>query len=425
MKKYAEIHTLGCRLNIADSALLTARLQSAGYEVVEPSAGVSADLILLNSCAVTAEAAAKSRRMVRRMRRENPGAQIIVTGCAAQLDPQTFLEAGADAALPNDGKVVIPDSVARFGQGDVELNSGKSVFKEETLSAFPFRSRAFIKIQEGCNNFCTYCIVPYVRGRERSRALDEVISDCRKAVADGFPELVLTGVNTCAYNDSGCDLAGLLEILCNIPGNFRIRLSSTEPRMDHFSMIDAMAAGREKVCRFLHLSLQHGSDRILKLMNRRYTCGEYRRFVAAAREKLPGVHVGTDVIVGFPGETDEDFAHSLEFVREMAFANVHIFSYSPRPGTPAAKMPEQVKPDVVKERFRQLKEVAEQSAAAFRRSQIGKNAQVIFERSEKGLLRGWSDNYLSYAVPENLFPAGEIVNFTALEEFLEKENPAE
>ena len=160
-------------------------------------------------------------------------------------------------------------------------------------------------------------------------------------------------------------------------------------------------------------------------MNRRYTCDEYRRFVAAAREKLPGVHVGTDVIVGFPGETDDDFAQSLEFVREMAFANVHIFSYSPRPGTPAAVMPRQVKPDVVKERFRQLKEVAEQSAAAFRRSQIGKNAQVIFERSDKGLLRGWSDNYLSYAVPEGMFPPGKIVNFTALEEFLEKENPAE
>ena len=420
MKKFAEIHTLGCRLNIADSALLTSRLQRAGYVVREGGGDGHADLIVLNSCAVTAEAAAKSRRMVRRMRRENPGARIIVTGCAAQLDAASFLSAGADAALPNAGKKSIPDG----GWGEAAATE-KPVFSEDTLSAFPFRSRAFIKIQEGCNNFCSYCIVPYVRGRERSRALDEVVADCRKAVEDGFPELVLTGVNTCAYNDSGKDLAGLLDILCSIPGDFRIRLSSTEPRMDNFSMIDAMASAGDKVCRFLHLSLQYGCDRILKLMNRRYTCDEYRRFVAAAREKLPGVHIGTDVIVGFPGETDEDFAQCLEFVREMAFANIHIFSYSPRPGTPAAQMPDKVDPAVVKERFRQLKSAADESAADFRNSQVGKNAQVIFERADKGILRGWSDNYLPFAVPEGMFPAGKIVNFTAGEEFLEKNSPAE
>ena len=419
MKKFAEIHTLGCRLNIADSALLTARIRKAGYEL--SSGGEKADLIVLNSCAITAEAAAKSRRMVRRMRRENPGAQIMVTGCAAQLDPESFLAAGADLALPNAGKKVMPEGKWEGGSpGDEKEN-----FSEDSLSEFPFRSRAFIKIQEGCNNFCTYCIVPYVRGRERSRHLGEVLEDCRKAVADGFPEIVLTGVNTCAYNDSDTDLAGLIRMVCHIPGEFRVRLSSTEPRMDNFSMIDAMAAGGEKVCRFLHLSLQYGNDRILKLMNRRYTCEEFRNFVAAAREKLPGVHIGTDVIVGFPGETDEDFKSCLEFVREIGFANIHIFSYSRRPGTPAADMANQVPPDVVKERFRQLKCVADESAAAFGRSQMGKKTGVIFERADKGVLRGWSDNYLPFAVPEGMFPAGKIVTFTASEEFLEKENPAE
>ena len=419
MKKFAEIHTLGCRLNIADSALLTARIRKAGYDLC--SGGEKADLIVLNSCAITAEAAAKSRRMVRRMRRENPGAQIMVTGCAAQLDPESFLAAGADLALPNAGKKVMPEGKWEGGNAGAEREN----FSEDSLSEFPFRSRAFIKIQEGCNNFCTYCIVPYVRGRERSRHLGEVLEDCRKAVADGFPEIVLTGVNTCAYNDSGTDLAGLIRMVCDIPGEFRVRLSSTEPRMDNFSMIDAMAAGGEKVCRFLHLSLQYGSDRILKLMNRRYTCAEFRNFVAAAREKLPGVHIGTDVIVGFPGETDEDFKSCLEFVREIGFANIHIFSYSRRPGTPAADMANQVPPDVVKERFRQLKCVADESAASFGCSQMGKTARVIFERADKGVLRGWSDNYLPFAVPEGMFPAGKIVTFTASEEFLEKENPAE
>jgi threonylcarbamoyladenosine tRNA methylthiotransferase MtaB len=421
MKKFAEIHTLGCRLNIADSALLTARLKEAGYELLESSGSGNVDLIVLNSCAVTAEAAAKSRRMVRRMRRENPQAKIIVTGCAAQLDPASFLKSGADAALPNGGKKLIPEKAFE----KFEAESEQMVFKEDSLSAFPFRSRAFIKIQEGCNNFCTYCIVPYVRGRERSRSFDEVVADCRKAVSDGFPELVLTGVNTCAYNDSGRELTALLRTLCAMPGEFRIRLSSTEPRMDNFSMIDAMAEGGDKVCRFLHLSLQHGSDRILKRMNRRYTCEEYARFVSAAREKLPGVHVGTDVIAGFPGETDEDFAESLDFVKKMAFANIHIFSDSPRPGTPAAAMKEQIPAAVVKERFQALKQVAGESAAEFRKSQTGKNAQVIFERSENGLLRGWSDNYLPFAVPEGMFPAGKIVNFCAREEYFEKNNPAE
>lgn len=420
MKKSAEIYTLGCRLNIADSALLTARLQETGYEVVN-SGTKSPDLILLNSCAVTAEAAAKSRRMVRRMRRENPGARIIVTGCAAQLDPKSFIEAGADSALPNAGKKSIPDGIW-LPESDEAF---PKVFSEDSLSEFPFRSRAFIKIQEGCNNFCTYCIVPYVRGRERSRTLDEVIADCRKAVNAGFPEIVLTGVNTCAYEASGTDLAGLVRVLCKIPGEFRIRLSSTEPKMDNFSMIDAMAEAGEKVCRFLHLSLQYGNDRILKLMNRRYTCDEYRNFVLSAREKLPGVHVGTDIIVGFPGETDDDFAECLAFVKEMAFANIHIFTYSPRPGTPAAGMPGRPDPETVKRRFSALQQAAAESAAAFTASQVGTKAQVIFERSENGSLRGWSDNYLAYTVPEGMFPVGKIVDFTCEEKYLEKNSLAE
>ena len=419
MKKFAEIHTLGCRLNIADSALLTARLQQAGYTLSEEGEG-KADLIVLNSCAITAEAGAKSRRMVRRMRKNNPGARIIVTGCAAELDPESFIAAGADLALPNAGKKIIPE-----GSSVPETEKGVLSFSEDICAEFPFRSRAFIKIQEGCNNFCTYCIVPYVRGRERSRVLEEVLADCRHAVEKGFPEIVLTGVNTCAYDDSGTDLAGLISQVKAIPGDFRIRLSSTEPRMDHFAMIDAMAEAGDRVCRFLHLSLQYGNDRILKLMNRRYTCGEFRNFVAAARKRLPGCHIGTDIIVGFPGETDSDFAECLEFVREMAFANIHIFSYSPRPGTPAAKMKDQVPAGKVKERFQQLKSVADESASAFARSQIGEKVQVIFERADKGMLRGWSDNYLPFAVPEDRFPLGKIVTFTAAEEDIEKENPAE
>ena len=409
MKKFAEIHTLGCRLNIADSALLTARIRAAGYEL--SPGGVSADLIVLNSCAITAEAAAKSRRMVRRMRRENPGAKIIVTGCASQLDPESFISAGADLSLPNAGKKAIPEG------GSFQDESPLTGFREDSFSEFPFRSRAFIKIQEGCNNFCTYCIVPYVRGRERSRALDEVIADCRNAVEAGFPEIVLTGVNTCAYSDDGKMLGDLIYAISELPGDFRIRLSSTEPHFNNRNLIDIMA-GTPKICRFLHLSLQYGCDRILQAMNRHYTTSQYADFVAEAREKIPGLHIGTDIIAGFPGETDEDFEICSEFVNQMQFANAHIFTYSPRPGTPAATMSDRPDSKTAGMRAARLREITAISKQNFIRSQLGKELQVIFETSSKGMLHGWSDNYIAVSVPENTAKKGRITFLKATEDIV-------
>ncbi len=420
-EKLAAIWTLGCRLNQADSALLTDRLSRQGYTLVESDKVDDAEpvaLCIINSCCVTQEALRKSRQLSRQLHRRFPEAKIVITGCGVEL-PEHGFDSGI--LVRNRDKIRLGEIVEQ-GTGDTSSAGNEefeAVFKEEATGQFPFRSRAFIKIQEGCNNFCTYCIVPYVRGRERSRVYEEVIADCQAAIRAGFPELVLTGVNTCAYQDGEHDLCSLLEDICQLEGEFRVRLSSTEPHPGNRKLLDVMAKYPDKVCRFLHLSLQHGSNAVLKRMNRHYTREEYAQFAAEARLKLPGLHLGSDVIVGFPQESDEEFADSLEFVRQMAFANVHIFSYSPRQGTPAAVMTGQVPENVKKNRRLELEKVAEASRKAFAASFINQELPVIFENCDSaGRACGWSDNYIPVRVPENMVELDKIVRLRISPEFL-------
>ena len=401
--KSARIVTLGCRLNHADTALLTARLEALGYTLCDDP-HIQADLILVNTCAVTAEAEAKSRRQILRLRRENPGAQIIAAGCAVEVNRDALLNAGAQIVLTNPDKKHDFSDPSGIKSRELPLEN----FRENSFSSFPFRSRAFIKVQEGCDNFCSYCIVPVVRGASRSRDFAETLADCRKNIEAGFPEIVLTGVNTCNYNDSGRDLAGLIQEISALPGNFRIRLSSTEPHPGDLSLLKVMAEN-PKICRFLHISMQHGSNRILQMMNRRYTAEEFIDFVREARLLVPDIHIGTDFIVGFPGETDDDFAAALENVKKIGFANIHCFAYSPRPGTVAAGLPGRIAPDTVKKRMAELRRIAAVSASAFARSQYGKTLPVIFERIADGRSVGWSDNYLEVSVPQDQVEPGKIV----------------
>ena len=409
----AVILTLGCRLNHADTALLSTRLQHAGYELQEGFAA-EPELIVLNSCAITAEAERKSRQQIRKLRREHPQAQIIVTGCASELSPEKFLESGADQVLTNPDKKLFPGTPA----GRKSRSIGDGNFLEKSFSIFPFRTRAFIKIQEGCDNFCTYCIVPYVRGASRSRNFAECIADCRNAIDSGIPEIVLTGVNTCNYFDDGKDLADLIREVAAIPGDFRIRLSSTEPHPDNFAIPELMADPANKLCRFLHLSMQHGSDPVLKAMNRNYTAGEFTGLVKKIRRTVPDIHIGSDFIVGFPGETEEDFSRMMEVIKELEFANIHAFAYSIRPGTPAAKMSGQIPAGKVKERMHQLLAAAKELTAKFAASQIGRNLPVIFEQNHNGTLHGWSDNYLAVTAPADDFPTGKIVQVAVNEKNL-------
>ena len=408
-QKIARVVTLGCRLNIADSALMFTSLAECGYKLSED---LPPDVVVVNTCAVTAEAERKTRQAIRKLRREFPAARIVAAGCAADANAEALKRAGADFVCGNSGKKKLADYLRQSAPVWQKTEPDRDVFREGRLASYPFRSRAFIKIQEGCDNYCTYCIVPLVRGPARSRDFSEVIAECKKALDDGFHELVMTGVNTCAYLDGERRLQDLLAAVSNLPGEFRIRIGSTEPAIGNRGLIDAVAE-LPKLCRFLHLSLQHGCDGVLKRMHRHYTAAEYADFVTEAKRRIPGLHLGTDVIVGFPGESDAEFDASCRFVEKIGFANVHIFTYSPRPGTVAATLPDRPSPETVRRRAGELRKIADASAAAFVKSQIGKTLPVIFERIESGFARGWSDNYIEVKIPADGVELGRITAVAA------------
>jgi len=417
------VFTLGCRLNQADSALICDRLKSDGWEIVRPEYSGRIDLLIINTCTVTAAASRKSRQAARRFRLKHPEACIIVTGCSAEIENSAWTkEEAVDIILTNPEKKQISSLVKDFLQKKnissghtFSINQGIEIFKEKVGGNFPFKSRAFLKVQEGCNNFCTYCIVPYARGPERSRDWDEVIADFKQFIEKGFEEIVLTGVNICAYNDRGRTLNELIDALCVIPGDFRIRLSSTEPHPNNMDLLKTMAEN-PKVCRFLHLSLQHGCDEILKAMGRKYTTGEFARFIEEARRLIPGIHLGTDVIVGFPGETEAHFEQEIEFVKKMNFSNIHIFTYSKREKTPAATMPDQVPGNIANERRLRLVEIAATMKTDFVKSQLGKTLPVLFERKNKtGCFQGWSDNYINFICDDPRIKKHVITQVKAIE----------
>jgi threonylcarbamoyladenosine tRNA methylthiotransferase MtaB len=377
-------------------------LKADGWQIVRPDYEERIDLLIINTCTVTASAARKSRQAARRFRSKHPESCILVTGCSAEIENSAWSkEEAVDIILSNPEKKEISSLVRDFlAKKSISRKSSFSIdqplenFKEKASGDFSFKSRAFLKIQEGCNNFCTYCIVPYARGPERSRDWNEIIDDFKQFIEKGFEEIVLTGVNICAYNDQGKTLNELIATLCAIPGDFRIRLSSTEPHPNNMGLLKTMAEN-PKVCRFLHLSLQHGSDEILKAMGRKYSTNEFANFIQEARLLIPDIHLGTDIIVGFPGETDAHFEEEIEFIKKIKFSNIHIFTYSPREGTRAAKMSAQVASGIAKERRLHLSEIANEMKTNFAHSQLGKTLPVIFERKNKdAYFQGWSDNYI-------------------------------
>lgn len=410
----ARIITLGCRLNQADTALLTCRLQKMGYRVQPENAVEAPELVIINSCAVTAAAAAKSRQAARKLQTLYPQAKIVFTGCAAEVDTENI--AGENwLKLGNVQKRSLSELLHSKAVPEIIRSRDIKVenFAENAQGLFPHRTRAFIKIQEGCDNFCTYCIVPYTRGASRSRNFDEVIADCRQAIEHGVPEIVLTGVNTCNYLDRGKNLCDVITELCEtIPGKWRMRLSSTEPALDNLSLLETMAKYPDRVCRFLHLALQHGCDSVLERMNRHYTTQDFELFVNTARKLIPDIHLGTDIIAGFPGESDEEFETSYEFVRKMRFANLHVFSYSKRSGTPAAVMKNQIPDNVKKIRHKKLEALGEVMKNEFAASLHGKVLPVIFETVDKNnIAHGWSDNYVAVSAPAETVKLGCLRDF--------------
>lgn len=421
MKLNASIVTLGCRLNQADSALIAGRLDRMGIEL-EPYSDEPRGIVVVNSCAVTGTASRKSRQLLRQIRSKHPESILILTGCAAETDPFfTGNPEGIDLILSNENKKNLefelnsilekknlasaPASVPHESAAD-EKNH---VFMERAFARYPFKSRANLKVQEGCNNFCSYCIVPYTRGRERSRDFAETLDDFQRLLDSGFREITLTGVNICRYSCGGKNIVDLLEALSVQPGKFRLRLGSIEPGAILRDVLKLMASSDGRICEFMHPSLQHGSDTVLKLMNRHYLTGEYRDFVREARELVPHIHIGTDLIAGFPGETDELFEESLKFIRETGFSNMHIFPFSPREGTPAAKMRPRVPNAVAERRTAILRELAEKMKTAFHRSLVHTVQTVIPEECSNGFCEGWTGNYVRCRFPLDESFCGELV----------------
>jgi threonylcarbamoyladenosine tRNA methylthiotransferase MtaB len=382
--------TLGCKLNQAETEALARQFAFAGYELATDVK--EADVYILNTCTVTHTADSKSRHLLRLAHRRNPQALLVATGCYAQRVASELAEIeGVRLVVGNEQKVDLLQILQGIGHSDGLNSSGEG--SAGTVKADVLRTRALIKIQDGCRNFCAYCIVPFVRSNEKSVPLVQVIREVGQRAKEGYQEVVLTGTRVGAYSSGGIDLKGLLERILKETDIPRIRLSSLQPQEISPELISLWRNSR--LCPHFHLSLQSGSATVLARMKRRYTPAEYEQTVALIRKKVPAVAITTDIIVGFPGETDGEFRESLEFCRCLEFARIHVFPFSSRSGTEAAKMAGQVAEKTKKERSQKMLALAEESARRFKEKFAGELLDVLWEKqTEDGLWSGVTGNYI-------------------------------
>jgi threonylcarbamoyladenosine tRNA methylthiotransferase MtaB len=393
----AAIATLGCKTNQFESAALEERLLAAGWQVVPFESG--AELVIVNTCTVTAATDAQSRNLIRRARRLHPDCRVVVTGCYAQVDPQALAAIpGVALVLGNEEKRDLLRLLEEEGTG-IQVADIRSVATAEVVSigSFAERSRAFVQIQNGCDAFCTYCIIPYARGRSRSVPLEQVVRQVRDFVAAGYPEIVLTGIHIGGY---GADLAeattltALLRRLLTETAVARLRLGSIEPTEIPAELLDLLATS-PVLCPHLHIPLQAGDDAVLARMGRPYDTAFFRDLIGRIHTRLPQAAIGLDVIVGFPGETEREFAHTFELIESLPVSHLHVFPYSKRPGTPAATMPAQIQGDVAKERAARLRELGERKLAGFAGRCVGQLLEVVVEGGKGQERRGIARNYLA------------------------------
>ena len=426
------IATLGCKVNQFETQAMEERLQLDGHIPAVP--GEQADAVIVNTCAVTAESGRKSRQTIRRLHEENPDAVVAVCGCYAQLSPEENAEIGAKVLFGSGDRMAFVEAVERAVEtGESERRIDRPFSRKELellpAGALSGRTRAMLKIQDGCRNFCTYCIIPYVRGSLRSMPIREAVAETEKLREEGFRELVLTGIEVASYGldlDGKPTLADLIEAVAAEAGEMRLRLGSLEPTVITEEFCRRLAA-TGKLCRHFHLSLQSGCDRTLKAMNRKYDTAFFYHTTELLREFFPGCALTGDLIAGFPGETEEDHAATLNFIRSCAFSELHVFPYSRRPGTPADRLPGQITQAVKSRRAHEAKAVSLETGRAFRKASVGQVLPVLFETTEgKGSL-GHSDTYLYVRVPdENLHGQLKQVKILGLEEeYLTGENVKE
>ena len=413
------LQTLGCKLNQADTARLETELRSRG--MVPAAAAEEADLLVVNTCTVTGRADADGRQILRRLARLNPGGRLVAMGCYANRDPEALQSlAGVDLVSGgSDPALVLREAVRSF--------PGELTAEAQPYHAVPTvagRTRAYLKVQDGCNLTCSYCIIPTVRGRSRSLPAPELEASLRRLIEAGFVEVVLTGVNTGAW---GNDLPGspslrdLLARLTAAPGLGRLRLNSLEPRTVTGELVDFLAA-TPRVARHLQIPLQSGSDRILARMRRNYRRRSYLDLLERLVSRLPDVGLGADVIVGFPGESEEDFLQTEELIRHSPLSYLHVFSYSARPGTDAAILPDAVPPVVIRDRARRLRDLAAEKGSAFRRRFIGRTLEAVTldGASNDGSVRALTGNFFEVALPPGSAPGNALVDVEILEAGLER-----
>lgn len=384
--------TLGCRLNQYEMDALAAQFKDNGYEVSEQEH--NADIVVVNTCTVTNQSNQKSRQAISHATRVNPGARMIITGCMTESHAGQLQQKFSNAIIINNKA-----KSAIFHSVDSLLKGGSPVLSDKDFDLFSYQSftemfhtRSLVKIQDGCDNFCTFCIIPFVRGRAISRPSEKVLENVRDVVAKGAKEIVLTGVNISRYNHEGLGFSGLLEQILDVEGDFRVRISSIEPDRfnDHFFSL----VGHPKLAPHLHLCLQSGSDRILLQMRRMYSVKDYMKIVENVRKKDPLFNFTTDVIVGFPGETEQEFADTMKLSKEVGFGHMHIFKYSVRQNTRAARMPEQVNEKIKTERSRRMHELAAKLQKDYRAAFDNTEQRILVEKWENGMASGYNGYYV-------------------------------
>lgn len=407
--------TLGCKVNHTETQGIEGLFEAAGYQVVPFES--EAEIYLINTCSVTHLGERKSRQMIRRAVRNNPEATVVATGCYAQSAPGEISGiAGVDLIIGTQDRQHIVEWVEEQRKLKTQQIHVKDISKANLFEDLPAheegRSRAFLKVQEGCNQYCTYCIIPYTRGPLRSRSLESVQQEAKKLFNQGFQEIILTGIHLGAYGLDLPDrpsLADLVKKILEVSGQERIRLGSLES-IEVSPELLALIEENPHICRQLHLPLQSGSDHILKSMGRPYPLDKFEKLLTEIRGRLPNIAITTDIIVGFPGETEESFVETLETVRRCNFSGIHVFPYSPRRGTPAAKFPDQVSEEVKKERVKKLSELAASLSQEFQKLFIGEEVEVLWEEAEKSdaLVSGWSSEYIRIYGESEAFDSGEI-----------------
>ena len=412
MSKVVKFVTLGCKVNQYETNAMAQKFLEKGYQILEENdenVEEKPDACIINTCTVTNMSDRKSRQMLRRMKEKNPDTVVVAVGCYAQVAKEELSKIPEiDLVLGNNEKVEIVKYVEEYLKENVKNIDIEDVMQSRKFSdfgniTFSEKTRAVIKIQDGCDRFCSYCIIPYARGRVRSRKPESIISEISEIAKKGIKEVVITGIHIASYGKDyamskdekikNYRLIDLLEKINEIEGIERIRLGSIEPLLITEEFVERLEK-LEKICHHFHLSLQSGCDETLKRMNRRYTTEQFKTIVELLRKTYKDVNLTTDIIVGFPGETEEEFTKTYEFLKEIKFYKMHVFKYSPRKGTKAAVMKNQVPGDIKEERSKKLIELSNENEFQYNSTYIGKNVKVLFEEEKVGVYKGHTQNYI-------------------------------